>query len=168
MVSYDDCTFLVCAGSFHRSLHYQHFIEALHTKGFHAKYPVLPKSTVSDVSADDTINPEFDVYPPNHGWPNGHRDVKLMRHEIEKLSDKGKKVILVGRSYEGSLATEAAGPELQLQMRASQGKLGGTAGWFYVSGYMLPRGQSIDSFLSPDGDATTPPPSVKLQVSFSR
>ena len=158
-------TIVICLGSFHTPEHYQPLVSTLEGRGFEVKCPILPTNAVSDVSADDTSNAVFDALPPTQGWPDGYSDAKVVKHEIEKLAGEGKKILLVGHSYGGWLATESATPELQYQARTKEGKGGGVVGIFYVSGYILPKGQSIDSFFSPNGDATPPPPFVTLHVS---
>ena len=120
---------------------------------------------VSDISTDDTSNEGFNALPPPEGWPNGRTDVEVIRREISKLADKGKNVLLVGHGYGGWLATESASPELQQSTRLMEGKVGVVIGIFYISGYILPKGLSIESFFSPQGDASPPPPFATLHVS---
>ncbi|KAL9119005.1 MAG: hypothetical protein Q9187_004439 [Circinaria calcarea] len=164
MATQSQPTIVICSGSFHKPEHYQPLASILEGRGFEVKCPILPTNAVSGVSADDISNPEFDAPPPTQGWPDGYSDAEVVRREIEKLADQGKKILLVGHSYGGWLATESAIPELQHQARTKEGKEGGVVGIFYVSGYILPKGQSIDSFFSPQGDATPPPPFVMLHA----
>lgn len=120
---------------------------------------------ISDVSALDASNPEFQALAPPHGWADGYTDAEAIRQKVETLSDEGKQVILVGHSYGGWVATESATLDLHFRERSKNGRSGGIIGIFYISGYILPVGQSTDSFFSPQGDATPLPPFVKLGVS---
>ena len=63
------------------------------------------------------------------------------------------------------VSTENATPELRFSARAKEGKSGGVFGIFYISGYILPVGQSIHSFFYPQGDSTPLSPFVTLHVS---
>ncbi|MCJ1238423.1 hypothetical protein MMC14_006412 [Varicellaria rhodocarpa] len=60
------------------------------------------------------------------------------------------------------VSTENATPELRFSARAKEGKSGGVFGIFYISGYILPVGQSIHSFFYPQGDSTPLSPFVTL------
>ena len=74
-------------------------------------------------------------------------NAEVVRREVSKLADEGKSVLLIGHSYGGWLATQSANPELERQIRVQRGEEGGALGIFFISGHVLPNGQSIGSFL---------------------
>lgn len=163
MTSLDAIAIVLCCGSFHTPQHYGALVKALESKGLEVIVPALPTMNVSQASPQATS--EIDPHAPPSGWPTGYTDAEVIKAAIRKQADAGKKVILAGHSYGGWLATESATPELRLDARAAQGQSGGIIGIFYISGYVLPQGQSIDSFFSPQGDETPLPPFVRLHVS---
>lgn len=155
-------TILICTGSFHVPEHYENLAQRLRAQGFEVIIPALPTMAVSDVTPRDAsrINPT----PPFGGWPNGFTDTDCIKSQLRKLVESGAHVLLVGHSYGGWVATESAVPELRAQTRKANRQKGGVIGIFYLSGYILPVGQSVDSFFSPQGDNTPPPSFVKLYV----
>lgn len=156
---------VIASGSFHQPAHYQPLIDILQTKNFEVFCPRLPTSAILNASAAEVSNPVFNELPPPEGWPNGYDDVKTIQAEAERLAESGKKVLLAGHSYGGWVVQQAAIPELQLQTRSQNGKEGGVVGIFFMSAVILPEGYSIDSYSSPQGDATPLPPYITLHVS---
>ncbi|KAK6068003.1 hypothetical protein SCUP234_11337 [Seiridium cupressi] len=62
---------------------------------------------------------------------------------------------MVGHSAGGWVATQAAGPELQAKTQNDQG---GIIGILYVGAFIIPIGESINSFFQPnDGHPVVPP-----------
>lgn len=143
--------------------HYALLVGALEAQGFEISNPALPTMEVSAASPYDLTH--LDSRPPPAGWPNGFTDAEVIKAEIRTLVNAGRTVLLIGHSYGGWVATESAAPELRLRNRAAKGQTGGIVGIFFISGYVLPAGQSIHTFFSPQGDDSPLPPFVKLHVS---
>ena len=158
---------IIATGAWHLPIHYSPLEIALESRGFQVSTPTLPTMSVLNVSTYDPNNPIFDIAQPAEGWPNGYEDSNRTRQEIELASNHGYEVMLVAHSYGGWVATQAALPELQRDVRRRRGKRGGVVGIFYISGLILPEGHSINSYFSPQGDETPPPPFSMLHVSQS-
>ena len=114
--------------------------------------PILPTSALSNVSADNISNLDFEAYPPMQEWLDGYSDVKFMQGVIRELADDSKNILLAVHSY-GARSTESATSELRFSARAKEGRSGNVVGNFYFSDYILLTGQSIHSFFCPEGDA---------------
>jgi pimeloyl-ACP methyl ester carboxylesterase len=74
------------------------------------------------------------------------------------VEEQGKKVILLGHSAGGWTATQVANKELHVKERTKQELAGGIIGIFYVGAFIIPVGESINSFLqTKDGTVVVPP-----------
>lgn len=156
---------VLCVGSFHVPAHYNLLIAVLRKRGFTVICPRLPTMMVSEACPDNADDPAFDALPTDGTWPDGVSDAEVIREEIDGLVSKGLDVLLLGHSYGAWVATEAAESKLLRSTRTNKGATGGIIGMFYIAGYILPQGQSIHEFFSPQGDATPLPPFVTLHVS---
>lgn len=161
-----DVAAVICAGSFFMPAHYKALIDTLQARGIIAEAPTLPSNTIIDVSATDSTNPELDD-PQTDSWPNGAEDVAAVQGRIAALADRGHKVIVVGHSYGGFVATQSASPELQHATRQKSGRPGGVIGILYLAGVVLPKGVDIDTYFTPHEDAKHLPPLVQLHVSLA-
>ncbi|KAI1306953.1 hypothetical protein F5Y03DRAFT_133109 [Xylaria venustula] len=74
------------------------------------------------------------------------------------IQEERKRVLLIGRSYGGWVATEAAKPDLQVNNRKAQSHAGGVIGILYIGAFIIPEGESVHSFFQPkDGSFLVPP-----------
>ena len=74
------------------------------------------------------------------------------------IQDEGKHVLIIGHSSGGWAATQAAQPELQAKARKANGQSGGIIGLLYMGAFIIPVGESVNSFFQPkDGPAVVPP-----------
>ncbi|KAL2168255.1 hypothetical protein VTG60DRAFT_223 [Thermothelomyces hinnuleus] len=116
-----------------------------------------PPTSPSLMSATSTT-PTFDREPPPGGYPQGEEDTEAVLGVLRPLVEAGKKVLLVGHSSGGWVATQAARHDLQAPVRRSKGLAGGVIGIFYAGAFVIPVGESIHSFFQPkDGSFVTPP-----------
>lgn len=77
---------------------------------------------------------------------------------LKPLVEAGKEVLIVGHSSGGWVATQAAQSDLQAGMRKPQGLAGGVIGILYAGAFVIPIGESVNSFFQPkDGNFVTPP-----------
>ena len=159
MASTSDLAVVICHGSYHTPAPYMPLVEAFKNKGIESYCPQLPTADLAKLNVGDVRNPDFDRDPPPGGYPQGAQDVRVILQTVEPLvKEKGKKVILVGHSAGGWVATEAARPSLQLKARQAEGLAGGIIGIFYMGAFIIPLGESINSFFQPkDGPSITPP-----------
>lgn len=156
---------VIVHGSYHTPEPYQPFLHALKTKGIEGYCPQLPSSDLSKMNVGDISKPDFDRDPPANGYPQPADDIKIIHTLLKKLIDEdSKKVLLIGHSSGGFTATAAATPEFQAKNR----KAGGIIGIFYISGFLVPVGESVNSFFQPkDGSPPVIPPFCKFNVSFA-
>lgn len=156
---------VIAHGSYHTSSPYQPFLDALKDKGIEGYCPQLPSSDLAQMDVGDVSKPDYDRNPPASGYPQPADDVKVLHALLKKLIDEdGKKVVLVGHSSGGFTATAAAAPEFQAKNR----KTGGIVGIFYICGFLIPIGESVNSFFQPkDGSPPVIPPYCKFHVSPS-
>ncbi|ROW09885.1 hypothetical protein VPNG_06275 [Cytospora leucostoma] len=153
-----DLAVAVCHGSYHTPAPYGPLLEAFKARGIDAYCPQLPTADLTRLNVGDVNNPDFDREPPAGGYPQGEEDTQAVLDTLQPLVNAGKKVLLVGHSAGGWVATEAARPELQAKTRAAKGAHGGIIGVLYMGAFVIPVGESVHSFFQPkDGNATVPP-----------
>lgn len=154
-----DLAVVICHGSYHTPAPYMPLVDALTNAGIEAYCPQLPTSDLNLLNIGDVKTPDFDRGPPAGGYPQGEEDVKIILDTVGPLVNvKGKKVVLIGHSSGGWTATEAAVPALQAKARQDKGLAGGIIGIFFLGAFIIPVGESINSFFQPkDGPSFTPP-----------
>ncbi|KAH6651628.1 Alpha/Beta hydrolase protein [Truncatella angustata] len=159
MSSPSDYAVVICHGSYHSPEPYRPLVDALKSNGFDAYCPQLPTADLSKLNVGDVNNPDFDREPPAGGYPQGEEDTEAVLSVLEPLiQDKGKRVLIIGHSAGGWVATQAARPELQLETRKAEGQSGGIVGILYMGAFIIPVGESVTSFFQPkDGTFVTPP-----------
>ncbi|KAL8706993.1 MAG: hypothetical protein Q9201_000041 [Fulgogasparrea decipioides] len=152
-------TVFVCHGSYHTPEPYQPLLAALKAEGIEAYCPQLPSSDLHKMNVGDVTRPDFDRDPPQ-GYPQPVDDVKVVREILNHLIiESGKYVVLLGHSSGAFTATMVAVPELQAKSRKASGALGGIIGIFYECGFLVPAGDSVNSFFQPkDGREPVIPP----------
>ena len=163
-----ECPFsvILCHGSYHTPEPYQPFLTALKAAGIDAHCPQLPSSDPRGMNIGDLSNPDYDRDPPPNGYSQPADDVKVVKEILEHLITKsGDYVILVGHSSGAFTATMAAVPELQATTRKAKGDSGGIIGIFYECGFLIPVGESVNSFFQPkDGSGAVVPPYCRFHV----
>lgn len=83
-------------------------VDALKFSGIDAHCPQLPTSDLNKLNIGDVENPKFDLGPPVGGYLQGEQDVEVVNNVLEPLLQQGKRVLLLGHSTGGGVATEAA------------------------------------------------------------
>lgn len=147
---------VICHGSYHTPALYAPLLKAFEDKGIEAHCPQLATADLSKLNVGDVQSPDFDREPPAGGYPQGEQDIQIVLEVLRPLAEKMKKIILIGHSSGGWLATEAARPEL------------GIVGIFYMGGFVVPVGESIHGFFQPkDGSPAVTPPFMTFHVSIS-
>ncbi|KAI1323413.1 alpha/beta-hydrolase [Xylariaceae sp. FL0255] len=159
MASPSNLAVVICHGSYHTPAPYAPLMEALKAVGIDAYCPQLPSSDLSLLNVGDPNSPNFDLGPPSGGYPQGSEDTKAVLDVLMPLIDnQEKKVLIVGHSSGGWVATEVARPELQAKTRNQRGLTGGIIGIFYIGAFIIPIGESVHSFFQPkDGTFLVPP-----------
>ncbi|KAI9925869.1 hypothetical protein ASPWEDRAFT_60892 [Aspergillus wentii DTO 134E9] len=85
-------------------------------------------------------NPSIGAEPPTK---TGADDAANLRTVLSRLiEDEGKSVVLIARSYGGTVASNAS-EGLGSVQRAKQGKNGGISLLIYLAAFVLPEGQSL-------------------------
>jgi len=166
-----DLTVVICHGNYHTPAPYGPLISALKAAGINAYCPQLPTSDLSKLNiGDDINNPDYDLGPPSEGsgYPQGGEDVQAVLRVLQPLvEEQGKDVLLIGHSYGGWVATEAARPELQAKKRKREGVAGGIIGILYVGAFVIPVGESVQSFFQPKDGSFVQPHFMRFHVSDS-
>ncbi|KAI1802572.1 alpha/beta-hydrolase [Daldinia bambusicola] len=158
MASISDIAVIICHGSYHTPAPYMPLVEALKDHGIEAFCPQLPTSDLAKLNVGDVNSPDFDREPPKEGYPQGEEDAEVILDILRRLVGRGKRIVLIGHSAGGWVATEAARPEFQARSRKEKGLSGGILGILYMGAFVIPVGESIHSFFQPkDGPAVTPP-----------
>ncbi|KAH8702376.1 Alpha/beta hydrolase fold-1 [Talaromyces proteolyticus] len=159
MSPFKELAVVICHGSYYTPAPYVPFMEALKSQGLEAYCPQRPTCDLSRLNVGDINNPDFDRDPPTGGYPTDTEDVDAVVEILKKLAnDEGKLVLLVAHSSGGWVATQAAVPELHAKARQAEGKAGGIIGIFYMGAFVVPVGESVNSFFQPkDGTLFTPP-----------
>ncbi|KAI8949819.1 alpha/beta-hydrolase [Xylaria longipes] len=150
---------VICHGSYHTPAPYTPLAESLKVAGIDAYCPQLPISDPTKLNVGDPNTPDFDRGPPEGGYPQGHEETDTILSVLNPLIlEQGKRVLIVGHSSGGWVATEAARPELQAKTRKDQGLTGGVIGILYIGAFIIPVGESVHSFFQPkDGSFVVPP-----------
>jgi pimeloyl-ACP methyl ester carboxylesterase len=160
---------VICHGNYHTPAPYCPLISALQAKGIEAYCPQLPTSDLSMLNVgEDISNPDYDLGPPAAGYPQGEEDVDAVLQVLQPLvEEQGKNVLLIGHSYGGWVATEAARPELQARKRKEQGEglVGGIIGILYVGAFIIPVGESVHTFFQPKDGSFVQPHFMRFHVS---
>lgn len=160
-----DLVVVICHGSYHTPSPYQPLVQALKAHSIEAYCPQRPSSDLSKLNVGDVNNPDFDREPPQGGYPTESDDARVIVELLEKLvNDQGKWVLLAGHSSGGWVATEIALPELQAPTRKREGKSGGVIGIFYIGAFVIPVGESVNSFFQPKDGSVLIPPFMKFHV----
>ncbi|KAK8041455.1 hypothetical protein PG994_014462 [Apiospora phragmitis] len=159
MSSPNNVAVVICHGSYHSPKPYARLIVALNDEGMDAYCPQLPTADLSKLNVGDVNKPDFDREPPVGGYPQGDEDTAIVLEALEPVICKeGKKVLLIAHSSGGWVATQAARPELQFNVRKAKGQPGGIVGILYMGAFVIPVGESVHSFFQPkDGSAVVPP-----------
>ncbi|KAI1169759.1 alpha/beta-hydrolase [Nemania sp. FL0916] len=163
MASTSDLAVVICHGSYHTPAPYTPLIESLKSMGIDAYCPQLPTSDLTKLNVGDIDSPDFDREPPHGGYPQGVEDTDTILGILNPLIvEKGKRVLIVGHSSGGWVATEAARPELQAKTRKEKGLPGGVIGIFYMGALIIPLGESVHSFFQPKDGSQIVPPFIKF------
>ncbi|KAI0024044.1 alpha/beta-hydrolase [Xylariomycetidae sp. FL0641] len=159
MPQMSDLAVVICHGNYHTPAPYMPLVEALKARGIDAYCPQLPTSDLAKLNVGDVNNPDFDRPPPEGGYPQGEADVETVLGVLGPLvHEQRKNVLLIGHSYGGWVATEAARPEFQAASRKKSGLEGGVIGILYIGAFVIPVGESVHSFFQPkEGPAVVPP-----------
>jgi pimeloyl-ACP methyl ester carboxylesterase len=153
-----DLAVVICHGSYHSPAPYELLVAALQAKGVEAHCPQLPTADLAKLNVGDPSNPNFDLGPPQDGYPQGGEDAEAVLEVVRQLVKRGKRVLLLAHSSGGWVATQAAEPELQIKARKEQELEGGIIGILYMGAFIIPTGESVSSFFQPkDGSFVTPP-----------
>jgi pimeloyl-ACP methyl ester carboxylesterase len=166
MTSTSKLAVIVCHGCYHSTAPYMPLVDALKAEGIDAYCPQLPTSDLTKLNVGDVNRPDFDLGPPDEGYPQGEQDAEVILSVLKPLvEEQGKTVILLGHSAGGWTATQAAKKEFQAKERAKQGLTGGIIGILYVGAFIIPVGDSIHSFFQPKDGTAVVPPFMKFHVS---
>lgn len=87
--------------------------------------------------------PSVGAEPPTKGLAD---DANAVRASVERLSDEGKKVVLVVHSYGGLVGANAV-EGLGYKQRQREGKTGGVILFVYLAAFVTPLGKSIKEML---------------------
>jgi hypothetical protein len=168
MSSPSELAVVICHGSYHSPAPYMPLVDALKAKGIEAYCPQLPTADLSKLNVGDVNNPDFDREPPSGGYPQGGEDTEVVNGILNQLiNGQGKRVLIIGHSSGGWVATQAATPELQTKVRKSKGQLGGIIGILYMGAFIIPTGESVTSFFQPKDGSFVTPPFMQFHVSSS-
>lgn len=163
-----DLAIVLCHGSYHTPAPYEPLLEAFKAQGIGAYCPQLPTSDPAKLNIGDVDNPDYDREPPTGGYPQGEEDAQVALGVLQPLIDEGKKVLVIAHSAGGWVATEVARPELQFNARESNGLAGGIIGILYMGAFVIPVGESVNTFFQPkDGQPAVTPPFMTFHVSSS-
>ncbi|CAN8099202.1 unnamed protein product [Discula destructiva] len=122
-------------------------------RGIEAHCPHLPTTDLTKVKVGDINHPDLDPEDPAGGYPQGDDDARVIVEVLKPLVNAGKKVLLIGHSAGGFVATQAALPEMQVKVRVTKDLSGGIIGIFYRGPFVIPVGESVNSFFQPkDGN----------------
>ena len=157
-ISTSNLAIVLCHGSYHTPAPYAPLLDAFKSRGIDAYCPQLPTADLAKLDVGDVNNPDFDRAPPVGGYPQGEEDAHVVLEVLKPLVEEGKNVLLIAHSAGGWVATEVARPELQAKSRAETGLSGGVIGIFYMGAFVIPVGESVNTFFQPkDGNFVTPP-----------
>jgi hypothetical protein len=161
-----DLAVVICHGSYHSPAPYERLVEALQVRGIEAACPQLPTSDLSKLNVGDPSKPNFDLGPPEQGYPQGKEDADAVLEVVRPLIEQGKKVLLLAHSSGGWVATQVAEPELHFKTRREKGFEGGIIGLFYMGAFIIPVGESVSGFFQPKEGPPVTPPFMQFHVSL--
>ncbi|KAM0812189.1 putative AB hydrolase-1 domain-containing protein [Seiridium cardinale] len=121
MATTSDLAVVICHGSYHTPAPYMPLVQALRERGIEAYCPQLPTADLTKLNVGDVAKPDFDQEPPTEGYPQGDQDAAVILDVVRPLVEHGKRVLMVGHSAGGWVATQAAVPELQAKTQNDQG-----------------------------------------------
>ncbi|KAI0517845.1 alpha/beta-hydrolase [Xylaria bambusicola] len=162
--SASDVAVVFCHGCYHTPAPYIPLMESLRAIGIDAHCPQLPTSDLKKLNVGDDNNPDFDRGPPEGGYPQGHEDTETILSVLGPSVNQRKRVLMIGHSSGGWVATEAARPELQATTRRDQGLAGGIIGILYIGAFVIPVGESIHGFFQPNDGSFAVPPFLDFHV----
>lgn len=137
-----------CHGSFARPVLFKPIIDVMKSIGVGAYCPSLPTCNITNADVRNPDNPAFDQPPPESGWPTGYDDANEIVKLLETLiNDQKHYVILVGHSYGGWVASQAAKSEFNRAKRMYLGQRGGLLGIVYMAGIIPLQYNSPVSFI---------------------
>ena len=159
-------TVVICHGSYHTPRPYEQFMTALHNRGVDAHCPQLPTSDLTLFNVGDVSSPDYNRDIPPNGYPQPSDDVKVIQDLLNRLIEREqRKVLLIGHSSGGPVATQAATPPLLAKTRKAKNERGGIIGIFYECAFLIPVGQSVHSFFQPPpGTEPVIPPYCQFHV----
>ena len=164
-------TVVICHGSYHTPIPYKPFITALQKQAIEAYCPQLPTSDLQNLNVGTSPDgfPDFSSPPPANGYPQPADDAVVINELLDKLIlQEGKKVILLGHSSGGFVATYVARQKYQRKVRQANNLEGGIIGIFYATAFLIPKGQSVHSFFqTKDGSEGIVPPYCRFHVRFN-
>lgn len=167
MSATDEIAVVICHGSYHSPAPYQPLINALKSIGIDAYCPQLPTADLGMLNVGNVNDPDFDREPPPGGYPQGDEDAKVVDAVLNPLiQEEGKRVLILAHSSGGWVATQAAKPELQAETRRAAHRSGGIIGILYIGAFVIPVGDSINSFFQPKDGQFITPPFMKFHVSI--
>ncbi|GAW18443.1 hypothetical protein ANO14919_079190 [Xylariales sp. No.14919] len=155
-----DLAVVIRHSSYYNPAPHTPLVDLLKAVGINAYHPQLPTSDLTRLNVGDTSNPDFDREPPSGGYPQGPDDAETILGILNPLILEGKRVLIVGHSVGGWVATDVAKPELQEKTRGAQSLAGGIIRTFYISAFIVPVGKYMASFLkyqSKEGSFIVPP-----------
>jgi hypothetical protein len=166
MTPKSDLAVVICHGSYHSPAPYERLVEALQVKEIEAVCPQLPTSDLLKLNVGDPNKPNFDLGPPEQGYPQGKEDTDAVLEVVRPLIEQGKKVLLLAHSSGGWVATQVAGPEFHFKARGEKGLEGGIIGIFYMGAFIIPVGESVSGFFQPKEGPPVTPPFMQFHVSL--
>ena len=130
---------------------YQPLIDAVSQAGYEIKGIHLP-----------TIGPRSREGQPSTA-PSMYDDAAAIAHEVEKLADQGKDVVLIGHSYAGIPMSQCA-KSLSKTERTQKGQSGGIVHLAYLAALVPPQGGSAASLLGGLGEGKRPAVSIDVSL----
>lgn len=116
---------VVVPGAWSAPAAYRKLVEELEAASFSVKVPELPTNN--------------GARPPNSSYES---DVAVVREVVRPLVEDGKMVFMLMHSYGGAVGTEAV-QGLALKDRQALNLPGGVVHLFYLSAYLLSKGQNV-------------------------
>ena len=112
------------------------------------------------LNVGDPSHPDYNRVPPLNGYPQPVDDTATIDDLLNRLIEvEGKDVLLIGHSSGRGSATAAAVPEFQARNHQAKNLPGGIVGMFDECGFVIPIGESMNSFFQPkDGSPPVIPP----------
>ncbi|PSN60595.1 hypothetical protein BS50DRAFT_579120 [Corynespora cassiicola Philippines] len=141
---------LIAHGSYHTPATLSPLLTALQLKNLPTHCPQLPTADPKHLIPADYRHLSLTQYlaerdsPPEEPYPAQTADAAVLEAVLrESVEGKGEEVLVVAHSSGGWSATEAVVPELQRDVRRRGGKEGGVVGVFYISAFLVEKGESV-------------------------